>query len=175
LLFLGDDMRISLLLAFVLAFASVSRPAHAEVDRTTPPGLIADLLPEPPTPPAPELVIDRIVLDERVVFDKERARVKRAARKVLAGFVGEWKLHPEWDRVILEGHTDERGPELYNRWLALERAMRVREYLLSIGVPPDRVEAVTYGKSRPRAEGHDDAACAENRRVELVILRRPSE
>jgi OmpA-OmpF porin, OOP family len=123
-----------------------------------------------PDPTPPELVIERIVLEDRVLFDTDRARVKHAARKVLARVVADWAAHPEWDRIVLEGHTDERGTDDYNDWLGLERATRVHDFLVAAGAPADRIDVVSYGKSRPVSTDLN-----ENRRVELVILRRPAD
>jgi peptidoglycan-associated lipoprotein len=112
-------------------------------------------------------VIHRIVLEDRVLFDTDRARVKRSGKKVLAAVMAEWQQHPEWHRIILEGHTDERGGDDYNLWLGEERATRVRDALLDLGADPARLDVVSHGKTRPRSLELD-----ENRRVELVVLRR---
>lgn len=113
---------------------------------------------------------DRIVLDERVLFDTNRARVKRKGRDVLTAIVALWKKHPEWDKLIVEGHTDLRGPERYNQWLSEERARRVHKVLLDLGVPGARLDARGLGRSRPRDPGSGTEAHQRNRRVEFAIV-----
>lgn len=70
-------------------------------------------------------------------------------------------------RVAIEGHTDERGGREYNLALGQKRAESVRRALTLLGVPDSQVEAVSYGKEKPAAQGSDEAAMAQNRRAEL--------
>ena len=71
-------------------------------------------------------------------------------------------------RVRLEGHTDERGSREYNIGLGERRGQTVRRALLAQGVAESQITTVSYGEERPAAEGSDEAAYAQNRRVELV-------
>ncbi len=71
-------------------------------------------------------------------------------------------------RVRLEGHTDERGSREYNIGLGERRAQAVRRALLAQGVAESQITTVSYGEERPAVEGSDEAAFAQNRRVELV-------
>lgn len=73
-----------------------------------------------------------------------------------------------FSRAILSGHTDERGTTEYNLALGMRRADAVKKYLTDLGLDPHRLKAVSYGKERPADPGHDDAAWARNRRVELA-------
>jgi peptidoglycan-associated lipoprotein len=68
-------------------------------------------------------------------------------------------------RVQLEGHADERGTEEYNMTLGQARAKAVRDLLVSVGVPPTRIDVISYGENVPLDAGHDEAAYARNRRV----------
>ncbi|WP_288382429.1 peptidoglycan-associated lipoprotein Pal [uncultured Acinetobacter sp.] len=70
-------------------------------------------------------------------------------------------------RVALTGHTDERGTREYNMALGERRAKAVQSYLITNGVNPQQLEAVSYGKEMPINAGHDEAAWKENRRVEI--------
>ncbi|QLQ01086.1 MAG: peptidoglycan-associated lipoprotein Pal [Burkholderiaceae bacterium] len=70
-------------------------------------------------------------------------------------------------RAVLEGHTDERGGREYNLALGQKRAEAVARALALLGVNSSQVEAVSYGKEKPAVEGHDEAAWAKNRRVEV--------
>lgn len=70
--------------------------------------------------------------------------------------------------VVLQGNTDERGTREYNMALGERRAAAVKNYLTMQGVSPSQLELVSYGKERPAVGGHDEAAWAKNRRVEMV-------
>lgn len=71
-------------------------------------------------------------------------------------------------KLILEGHTDERGTREYNLALAERRAIAVSDVLQALGVAGDRMQTVSYGEERPVALGHDDGAWSLNRRVEIL-------
>jgi peptidoglycan-associated lipoprotein len=76
-------------------------------------------------------------------------------------------------RVRLEGHTDERGSREYNIGLGDRRAQSVRRALLLQGASDAQISTVSYGEERPAVLGHDEAAWAKNRRVEIVYLTQP--
>lgn len=71
-------------------------------------------------------------------------------------------------RVVLQGHTDERGGREYNLALGQKRAEAVRRQLTILGVSDAQQEAVSFGKEKPAAMGSDEASFAKNRRVELT-------
>jgi peptidoglycan-associated lipoprotein len=71
-------------------------------------------------------------------------------------------------KVIIQGNTDERGGSEYNLALGQKRAEAVRKQLALVGVPEAQMEAVSIGKEKPRATGHDEAAWAENRRADFL-------
>jgi peptidoglycan-associated lipoprotein len=71
-------------------------------------------------------------------------------------------------RVILEGHTDERGSREYNLALGERRAQSLQRRLSLLGVPESQMSVITYGEERPIALMHNEAAYTVNRRVELV-------
>jgi len=70
-------------------------------------------------------------------------------------------------KVVVEGHTDERGGREYNLALGQKRAEAVVRSMALLGVQEGQLEAVSYGKERPADNGHDEAAWAKNRRAEL--------
>jgi len=70
--------------------------------------------------------------------------------------------------IRIEGHADERGTTSYNLGLGQRRAHTVSRYLVGLGVPLTQQELISYGEEHPIADGHDDAAWASNRRVELL-------
>jgi peptidoglycan-associated lipoprotein len=70
-------------------------------------------------------------------------------------------------KLLLEGHTDERGGSEFNLALGQKRAEATSRALTLLGVQDTQLEAVSYGKERPAVSGNDEAAWAKNRRVEL--------
>jgi peptidoglycan-associated lipoprotein len=71
-------------------------------------------------------------------------------------------------RLLIEGHTDERGGREYNLALGQKRAESVQKALALLGVTAAQMESVSFGKERPAAAGSDEAAWAKNRRAELI-------
>ena len=96
--------------------------------------------------------------DSYVVKDEYRATVDAHARALAA----DRRKH-----LAIEGHTDERGGREYNLALGQKRAEAVAKSLTLLGATDAQVEAVSFGKERPAAQGSDEAAWAKNRRAEL--------
>ena len=71
-------------------------------------------------------------------------------------------------RIVIQGNTDERGGSEYNLALGQKRAEAVRKAMELLGVPKTQMEAVSFGKEKPKATGSDEAAWAENRRSDIV-------
>ena len=71
-------------------------------------------------------------------------------------------------KIIIQGNTDERGGREYNLALGQKRAEAVRKSMSLLGVPEAQMEAVSFGKEKPKATGSDEAAWAENRRAGIV-------
>jgi peptidoglycan-associated lipoprotein len=69
--------------------------------------------------------------------------------------------------IKLEGHTDERGGSEYNLALGQKRADAAQRALKMYGVKDAQVESVSWGKEKPKAMGHDEAAWTQNRRADL--------
>jgi len=70
-------------------------------------------------------------------------------------------------KLVIEGHTDERGGREYNLALGQKRAEAVARSIALLGVGDGQVEAVSFGKERPAVQGSDESAWARNRRSEL--------
>jgi len=70
-------------------------------------------------------------------------------------------------KVVIEGHTDERGGREYNLALGQKRAEAVRRALGLLGVVDSQVEAVSFGKEKPLVQGNDEAVWSKNRRAEI--------
>jgi peptidoglycan-associated lipoprotein len=69
--------------------------------------------------------------------------------------------------IKVEGNADERGGPEYNLALGQRRAEAVVKALKLVGVKPEQMEAVSWGKEKPKATGHDEAAWSQNRRADL--------
>ena len=70
--------------------------------------------------------------------------------------------------LIIQGNCDERGSHEYNIGLGERRALAVRDYLVSLGVPDSHLQTLSYGSERPAVEGHSESAFSKNRRAELI-------
>jgi outer membrane protein OmpA-like peptidoglycan-associated protein len=73
--------------------------------------------------------------------------------------------------IIIEGYTDSTGDENYNQRLSERRASAVRDFLVSVGIDPQRISAHGYGEEQPVASNDTDRGRRENRRVEIVVAR----
>jgi peptidoglycan-associated lipoprotein len=110
------------------------------------------------------------LLAARVIyFDFDSAEIKGQGTDVVAAHAKYLASHSS-ARVRLEGHTDERGSREYNIGLGERRAQSVRRALLLQGAADAQISTVSYGEERPAVPGHDEAAWAKNRRVEIVYL-----
>ena len=101
-----------------------------------------------------------------IYFDFDSFVVKPDYQSVLEGHARFLKSSPA-RKVALEGHTDERGGREYNLALGQKRAEAVRRSLALLGVPDAQMEAVSFGEEKPAAQGNNESAYAQNRRVEL--------
>ena len=89
-------------------------------------------------------------------------------RSVVTSNVEVLKKNPQWV-VTIEGHCDERGTAEYNLALGERRASAVKTYMVSLGIAPDRLRTVSYGKEFPFDQAHSDDAWSKNRRAHFVI------
>lgn len=105
-----------------------------------------------------------------ITFDFDSYALSQSARDTLYNNA-EFLLKKYRDKVILEGHCDERGSDEYNLALGEKRAKSVMNYLLTLGVPAEQLSIVSYGKERPADNGHTEEAWAKNRRVEFEPVK----
>ena len=101
-----------------------------------------------------------------VFFDYNSFVVKDDQRSVLtqnSNFIKSNNRH-----VIIQGNTDERGGSEFNLALGQKRAEAVRKQMAVLGVPDSSMEAVSFGKEKPMATGHDEASWAQNRRADIA-------
>jgi len=105
---------------------------------------------------------------DRVFFGYDSAELDADAQELLQDQVAWLKQYPAVS-VTVEGHCDERGTREYNLALGEKRAQAVKNYLLSLGVPSDRVSSISYGKERPAVVGSNDNAWSQNRRSVTLV------
>ena len=147
----------------------------------------AAVTPNPPAPqriednnPVPQPLADDSILNKSlddlnrdsplkpVFFTLDSAELDEAGRAVATANAGVLKKYSTWG-ITIEGHCDERGTAEYNLALGERRAVAVKTYLSSLGVSPDRIRTVSYGKEFPFDMGHSEDAWAKNRRGHFVI------
>lgn len=102
-----------------------------------------------------------------VYFDFDVYTIKSEFTAMLELHANYLKAHPEL-QVKLEGNADERGGREYNLSLGQKRSEAVKRALVTLGARDSQLEAVSFGEEKPKALGHDEAAWAENRRVDFV-------
>jgi peptidoglycan-associated lipoprotein len=142
------------------------------------PTRVDDALPVPPPPLSEDAVSNRSLDDlnrdsplKPVFFGLDSADLDDQGRTVAMANADLLKKYPTWI-VTIEGHCDERGTAEYNLALGERRSTAVKTYLTSLGISPDRIRTVSYGKEFPFNPGHTEDAWAQNRRGHFVITSR---
>jgi peptidoglycan-associated lipoprotein len=102
-------------------------------------------------------------------FDFDAAELRPDALQTLNDDAGRIREHAPLG-VRVEGHCDERGTSEYNLALGDRRARAARDYLVSLGIPANRLRTISYGKERPVDPGHGEDAWSKNRRAEFVFI-----
>ena len=106
---------------------------------------------------------------EGVDFDTDKWEIKPEDYVILDEVAAVLKRNPTL-RVEIEGHTDNRGSEVYNKKLSEKRAEAVKNYFMNKGIEAKRLSAAGYGFSRPVASNDRREGRAQNRRVELTPI-----
>jgi peptidoglycan-associated lipoprotein len=112
-----------------------------------------------------ELVVK---VGDRIFFGFDRADVTSEAQQTLQR-VSSWMSQYPQVTITIEGHCDERGTREYNLALGERRAAATKSYLVALGVSPDRLSTISYGKERPAVLGSNESAWAQNRRAVFVV------
>jgi peptidoglycan-associated lipoprotein len=124
----------------------------------------------------PEEIFERTSLEELnndhplsdAFFDYDSSVIRPDGQESLSKDADWLKQWPS-TKITVSGHCDERGTAEYNLALGERRADAVKSYLVSLGVPADRIETISYGKERPFCTGDTDACWSENRRGHFLI------
>ena len=111
-----------------------------------------------------------VIQDQKIYFDFDRFDIRAEYQNTLREKADVLKRYPQIN-VLIEGHCDERGTEEYNMALGERRARAAYEYLLKLGVSPNQLQMISYGKDRPAVMGGDESAWSQNRRDEFKVIR----
>jgi peptidoglycan-associated lipoprotein len=111
-------------------------------------------------------------ISDRVLFLVDQATLSPDAIGILTAQVG-WLMQNPSVPVLIEGHADERGTGESNMALGSSRASAVRNYMVSQGIPDNRISIITYGRERPVATCPDESCFAQNRRAVTVVTGGP--
>jgi peptidoglycan-associated lipoprotein len=122
---------------------------------------------EAPTPPGMDELFQANVKD--AFFDFNKSDIRADARQALSKTAEFLRSYPQL-RVSIEGHCDERGSTEYNLGLGQRRAQAAKDYLVSLGLPADRMETVSWGKERPFCSEHNEECWQSNRRAHFVMI-----
>lgn len=102
-----------------------------------------------------------------VYFDFDRYSLRLDARKTLKANAEWLRSNPSF-RVVIEGHTDERGTDEYNLALGAQRAQAVKDYLVTLGISPDRISTISYGEELPTCQQKTEKCWQSKRRAHSV-------
>ena len=106
-------------------------------------------------------------LKRSVYYEFDHYDVRAQYRELVESHARWLKANPQ-ARLTIIGNTDEQGTREYNLALGQRRAESVSRLLTMLGARSEQIEAISFGKEKPRAQGHDEAAWAENRRSDFA-------
>ena len=159
-------LRVAAIAATALLMAACSStPESGSVQSSSQPAATA------PSGPVPGTQQDLVVnVGDRVFFDTDQSTLRADARATLQRQAAWLNQYPNV-RVALEGHADERGTREYNLALGARRANSAKDYLVSLGVAPQRIQTISFGKERPVALCSDESCWSQNRRAVSVVAQ----
>jgi len=142
------------------------KPEEVSIIKETPPEVRAEELKEETTKKGePSIIKEEIFKD--IHFDFNKYDIKPEYQNQLKKIADYLLQHPKI-KLIIEGHCDERGTNEYNLALGDKRANAVKDFLVSAGVPSERIETVSYGEERPICTEHNENCWWRNRRAHFV-------
>jgi peptidoglycan-associated lipoprotein len=170
---MNRKIALALTAASALALAACSKKAPEELPPApTNPTAPAPTPTAPPTGPVPGTqshFTQAMSGRDTIYFDTDKFDIDAEDQAALRQQATYLQQYPNI-RATIEGHADERGTREYNLALGERRANAAKNYLVSLGVPDNRLTTVSYGKERPRATGSNEAAWAQNRRAVTIVL-----
>jgi peptidoglycan-associated lipoprotein len=172
LLYNGAMKRLAILqlplLAIALHVAACAGPPETPAERQTEmPPLAQRGEPEPPSPQEPLTIMEP---GDRVFFDFDNTALSEWAIDTIDRQARRIKRRSPEDRLMIEGHTDDRGSREYNLDLGCRRARAMRDAFIERGIAAERLGIISYGEVRPAVLGANEPAWAQNRRAVLVVV-----
>jgi len=110
------------------------------------------------------------ILSKRIVYFDYDSYVVKDEYKPMVEANGRYLQANRTTRMTIQGHTDERGSREYNIALGQRRADALKKLMILYGATEIQIETVSFGKEKPKRDGHDEASWAENRRDEIVFV-----
>ena len=157
--------------AFVLAACSSTSDNSGDTGSTGASSSGNSQVATAPAGPKPGSQLDlEINVGDRVLFAFDSSALSAESRTTIERWAAWMKTYPA-NRAVVEGHTDERGTREYILALGERRADAARDYLVSLGIDPNRIKIVSFGKERPAVPGSNENAWAQNRRAVLVLAK----
>ncbi|QCI79807.1 peptidoglycan-associated lipoprotein Pal [Hankyongella ginsenosidimutans] len=170
--------RMTALAGAVALLAACSKKEELPPAPPPPPAPTQQVAPTPTPPPPPPVTASttpgslkdfiETAGADRVFFEYDSYALGDTARATLAK-QAEWLKKYGSITVTIEGHCDERGTREYNLALGERRATAVKSFLVSAGVPADRLKTISYGKERPEVAESNEEAWSQNRRGVAVL------
>lgn len=112
----------------------------------------------------------KIQLPSEVLFDFDKSQLRTEAESTLSKVLQVIHEYPECT-ILIEGHTDSKGSDVYNQTLSEKRAQSVKAWFLSSGINESKISTKGYGESKPVASNDTDEGRQKNRRVEITIQK----
>lgn len=109
----------------------------------------------------------RMAMLSTIYFDYDKSMIRDNQRTALDENARKLREFRPTDRVLIEGHADERGTIEYNLALGERRANTIKKYLMDAGVADGRISTISFGEERAADNGHNESAWSKNRRAEL--------
>jgi OmpA-OmpF porin, OOP family len=125
--------------------------------------------------PAARVEQGQIKILERVEFENNSAKLRPESDRILNAVLTVMKEHPEFTKLGVEGHTDNRGAAGHNLDLSRRRAASVMKWLVDHGVTATRLSSKGLGMTKPIDSNDSDAGRQNNRRVEFHILEKDGQ
>ena len=184
-------MKQTVVVVALLATLALAACGHPPPPAPPPPPPVAPATPPPAPPPTTQAAaapvvdeynrvkamasdeIDRMGLLGEIHFDYDKADLREGDRAVLSKNAEVLKKF-DFLKVTVEGHCDERGTVEYNLALGERRAKVAYDYVVSLGVPADRLKTVSYGKEIQVCNDANEACWQRNRRAKFTVTGKTS-
>lgn len=112
-------------------------------------------------------VKSKILSENIVFFDFDSYKLSEKSKNIINQHIAFLKANT-MIKVIVEGHTDEKGEKSYNLTLGEKRANIVKEYIVNNDIDPERVEVISYGETKPLYSSSDEDSYSKNRRSQII-------